>query len=38
VSSGNNSATFTAPLKAGGSIDAGYFGSFLGIGGAPAYQ
>ena len=38
VSSGNNSATFTAPLKAGGSIDAGYFGSFLGIGAAPAYQ
>ena len=38
VSSGNNSATFTAPLKAGGSIDAGYFGSFLGIGVAPAYQ
>ncbi len=38
VSSGNNSTTFTAPLKAGGSIDVGYFGSFLGIGDAPAYQ
>ena len=38
VSSGNNSASFTASLKAGGSIDVGYFGSFLGIGGAPAYQ
>jgi uncharacterized protein (TIGR03437 family) len=38
LSSGNNSTSFTAPLKAGGSIDVGYFGSFLGIGGAPAYQ
>jgi hypothetical protein len=38
VSSGNESASFTAPLKAGGSIDLGYFGSFLGIGGTPAYQ
>jgi uncharacterized protein (TIGR03437 family) len=38
VSSGNNSSSFTASLKAGGSIDVGYFGSFLGIGGAPAYQ
>ena len=38
VSSGNSSASFTAPLKAGGSIDAGYFGSYLGIGSAPAYQ
>jgi uncharacterized protein (TIGR03437 family) len=38
VSSGNNSVTFTAPLKAGGSIDAGYFGNFLGIGGVAAYQ
>jgi uncharacterized protein (TIGR03437 family) len=38
VNSGNNSATFTASLKAGGSIDAGYFGSFLGILGSPVYQ
>ena len=38
VSSGNSSASFTAPLKAGGSIDAGYFGSYLGIGNVPAYQ
>ena len=38
VSAGNNAASFNAPLKAGGSIDIGYFGSFLGIGGAPAYQ
>ena len=38
LSSGNNSAAFTAPLKAGGSIDNGYFGSYLGIGNTPAYQ
>jgi hypothetical protein len=38
VSSGTNSATFTASLKAGGSIDSGNFGSFFGIGGTPAYQ
>ena len=38
VSSGNNSASFTAPLKAGGSIDNGYFGSYLGILNTPAYQ
>ena len=38
MSSGNNSASFTASLKAGGSIDVGYFGAFLGIGAAPAYQ
>ena len=38
VSSGNSSASFTASLKAGGSIDNGYFGSYLGIGAAPAYQ
>jgi hypothetical protein len=38
VSSGANSASFNASLKAGGSIDLGYFGSFLGIGSTPAYQ
>jgi uncharacterized protein (TIGR03437 family) len=38
MSSGNNTASFTASLKAGGSIDVGYFGAFLGIGAAPAYQ
>jgi hypothetical protein len=31
-------ATFTAPLKAGGSIDAGSFSSFVGIGATPTYQ
>jgi uncharacterized protein (TIGR03437 family) len=38
VASGTNSTTFTAPLKAGGSIDAGVFGSFLGLGATPTYQ
>src|ERR1017187_2730241 len=38
MSPGNNSASFPASLKAGGSIDVGYFGAFLGVGGAPAYQ
>jgi hypothetical protein len=38
VASGTNSATFSASLKAGGSIDSGTFGSFLGIGGTPTYQ
>jgi uncharacterized protein (TIGR03437 family) len=38
VASGNNSTTFTAPLKAGGTVDPAYFGSFLGIGTMPTYQ
>ncbi len=38
VASGVTPATFTASLKAGGSIDAGAFTSFVGIGGTPAYQ
>ncbi|MCX6629700.1 MAG: hypothetical protein NTW28_18945 [Candidatus Solibacter sp.] len=38
VASGVTPATFTASLKAGGSIDSGSFSSFVGIGGAPAYQ
>lgn len=37
VASGVNS-TFSAPLVAGGSIDAGSFTSFVGTGGQPAYQ
>ena len=38
VASGVTPATFTASLKAGGSIDSGSFTSFVGIGGSPAYQ
>jgi uncharacterized protein (TIGR03437 family) len=38
IASGNNSATFSATLKSDGSTISGNFGSFLGIGGAPAYQ
>ena len=38
VASGVTPSTFTASLKAGGSIDAGSFSSFVGIGGSPAYQ
>ena len=38
VASGVTPATFTASLKAGGSIDYGAFTSFVGIGGSPAYQ
>ena len=38
VSSGAQPLNFTASLKAGGSIDAGSFGSFVGVGGAPAYK
>lgn len=38
VASGATPATFTASLKAGGSIDSASFSSFVGIGGAPAYQ
>jgi hypothetical protein len=38
VASGNIGNSFTAPLKAGGNIDAGAFSSFLGIGAGPAYQ
>jgi hypothetical protein len=38
VSSGVQPLNFTAPLKAGGNIDAGSFGSFVGVGGSPAYK
>jgi uncharacterized protein (TIGR03437 family) len=38
VSSGAQPLNFTAPLKAGGNIDAGSFGSFVGVGGSPAYK
>jgi uncharacterized protein (TIGR03437 family) len=38
VASGNQSATFSATLKSNGSAIQSTFGSFLGIGGAPAYQ
>ncbi|MEO8594410.1 MAG: hypothetical protein ABI759_13920 [Candidatus Solibacter sp.] len=38
VSSGAQPLNFTASLKAGGSIDAGSFGSFVGVGAAPAYR
>ena len=38
VSSGAQPLNFTASLKAGGSIDAGSFGSFVGVGGSPAYR
>ena len=38
VASGNLTTTFTASLKAGGSIDQGVFGSFLGVGATPTYQ
>ncbi len=38
VASGNNSATFSASLKAGGTIDSGTFGSFVGVGSTPVYQ
>jgi uncharacterized protein (TIGR03437 family) len=38
VASGNISNTFSASLKAGGSIDSGIFASFLGIGGTVTYQ
>jgi hypothetical protein len=38
VASGNVGATFTASLKAGGSIDNGSFSSFLGIASTPTYQ
>lgn len=37
VASGTSS-TFTAPLKAGGSIDSGIFSSFVGTGNTPTYQ
>jgi uncharacterized protein (TIGR03437 family) len=37
VLSGNNSATFSATLKADGSTIPGTFGSFVGVGAAPAY-
>jgi hypothetical protein len=30
--------TFSAPLRAGGSIDIGTFSSFTGVGGSPKYQ
>jgi uncharacterized protein (TIGR03437 family) len=38
VASGNITTTFTASLKAGGAIDTGVFGSFLGVGASPTYQ
>jgi hypothetical protein len=38
VASGNYTTTFTASLKAGGSIDSGVFSSFLGVGSEPTYQ
>jgi uncharacterized protein (TIGR03437 family) len=38
IASGSNSTTFSTTLKSDGSAISGYFGSFLGIGGAPAYQ
>ena len=37
VLSGNTNATFTATLKADGSSIPGTFGSFVGVGAAPAY-
>jgi hypothetical protein len=37
VASGTSN-TFTAPLKAGGSIDSGIFSSFVGTGNTPTYQ
>jgi uncharacterized protein (TIGR03437 family) len=38
VLSGNNTATFTATLKADGSSIPSTFGSFVGVGSSPAYQ
>ena len=38
VASGATPVTFSAPLKAGGSIDAGVFASLVGIGSSPTYQ
>jgi hypothetical protein len=38
VASGNLSNTFSASLKAGGAIDTGIFGSFLGIGVTATFQ
>jgi uncharacterized protein (TIGR03437 family) len=38
VASGNQSATFSATLKANGSAIPSTFGSFLGIGDTPTYQ